>query len=159
LCKFYCICLTVLYLVWMQINAILRGDLTYYNSVLINSSPEGFFGSTRSLRPGDLLSPLLFLLVIEILSKMLMKVEDSSLIRGFQASRFNVDELCISHLLFADDTMVLCDADSEQLIYLKLVMTCFEATTGLRVNMAKSEIVPVGEVVNIRFWLIFYVVG
>ncbi len=44
-------------------------------------------------------------------------------------------------------------------MYLRLVMTCFEATTGLRVNMVKSEIVLVGEVVNIRFWLIFYVVG
>ena len=118
-------------------------------SVLINGSPAGFFKSTRGLRQRDPLSPLLFLLVMEILSKMLMKVEDNGLIRGFLASRSDVDELCISHLLFADDTMVMCDADPEQLMYLKLVMTCFKATTGLRVNMAKSEIVPVGEVVNI----------
>ena len=41
------------------------------------------------------------------------------------------------------------DADPEQLMYLRPVMACFEATTGLRVNLAKSEIVPVGEVVNI----------
>ena len=79
-----------------------------------------------------------------------MKVEDSGLIRGFQASMSDADKLCISHLLFADDTMVMCDADPEQLMYLRLVMTRFEATTGLRVNMAKSEIVPVGEVENIR---------
>ena len=118
-------------------------------SVLINGSPAGFFGSTRGLRQGDPLSPLLFLLVMEILSKMLKKVEDSGFLRGFPVSRSNVDELRISHLLFTDDTMVMCDADPEQLMYLRLVMTCFEATTGLRVNLAKSEIVPVGEVVNI----------
>ena len=42
------------------------------------------------------------------------------------------------------------DADPEQLMYLRPVMACFEATTGLRVNLAKSEIVPVDEVVNLR---------
>ena len=61
-----------------------------------------------------------------------------------------MDELGISHLLFADHTMVMCDANPEQLMYLKLVMTCFEASTGLKVNLAKSEIVPVGEVENLR---------
>jgi hypothetical protein len=53
-------------------------------------------------------------------------------------------------LLFADDTTVMCDVDPKQLMYLRLVMTCFEATTGLRVNLAKSEIVLVGEVENLR---------
>uniref|UniRef100_A0A2N9F2D7 Reverse transcriptase domain-containing protein n=1 Tax=Fagus sylvatica TaxID=28930 RepID=A0A2N9F2D7_FAGSY len=119
-------------------------------SVLINGSPAGFFGSSRGLRQGDPLSPLLFLLVMEILSKILKKVEDSGLIRGFQASRSGVPGLSISHILFADDTMIMCDADPVQLMYLRLAMTCFEASTGLRVNLGKSEIVPVGDVVNLR---------
>jgi hypothetical protein len=77
-------------------------------------------------------------------------VEDSGLIRGFQASRSGVAGLSISHLLFVDDTMIMCDADPVQLMYLRLAMTCFEASTGLNVNLAKSEIVPVGDVENLR---------
>jgi hypothetical protein len=118
-------------------------------SVLVNGSPEGFFSSSRGLRQGDPLSPLLFLLVMEVLSRMLRKVEEESLIRGFRAGCNATDGLRISHLLYADDTILFCDVDPDQLLYVWMVLTCFEAVTGLWVNMAKSEMVPVGEVQNI----------
>jgi hypothetical protein len=118
-------------------------------SVLVNGSPEGFFSSSRGLRQGDPLSPLLFLLMMEVLSRMLSKMEEEGLIQGFRAGSNAVDGLCISHLLYADDTILFCDADPDQLLYVRMVLTCFEAVTGLRVNMAKSEMVPVGEVQNI----------
>ena len=118
--------------------------------VLVNRSPKSFFSSSRGLRQGDPLSPLLFLLVMEVLSKMLRKVEEEGLlIQGFRAGCNAADGLRISHLLYADDTILFCDADPDQLLYVRIVLTCFEAVTGLQVNMAKSEMVPVGEVQNI----------
>jgi hypothetical protein len=34
-------------------------------------------------------------------------------------------------------------------MYIRLVLSCFEAATGLRVNLAKSEMVPIGDVGNL----------
>jgi hypothetical protein len=118
-------------------------------SVVINGSPEGFFTSSRVLRQGDPLSPLLFLLVMEVLSRMLMKVESEGLIRGFSAGNNGSNGLRISHLLYADDTILFCDADMSQLLYVRMVLNCFEAAIGIWVNMSKSEMVPVGEVQNL----------
>ena len=57
--------------------------------------------------------------------------------------------VCISHLLFANDTILFCDASREQLLSIRLALSCFQAFTGLNVNVGKSEIVLVGEVNNL----------
>ena len=52
----------------------------------------------------------------------------------------------ISHLLFADDTVVFCEAKKEHITHLSWILFWFEAASGLRINLAKSEILPIGEV-------------
>ncbi|RVW21353.1 hypothetical protein CK203_106330 [Vitis vinifera] len=52
----------------------------------------------------------------------------------------------VSHLLFADDTIVFCEARKEYLVYLSWILFWFEAASGLRINLEKSELIPVGEV-------------
>ena len=111
--------------------------------------PGRVFGSSRGLRQGDPLSPLLFLLIMEVLSWILKKIEDSGLLCGFHVGLVNSIGVRISHLLFADDTILFCDASREQLLSIRLALSCFQAFIGLKVNVGKSEIVPVVEVGNI----------
>jgi hypothetical protein len=115
-------------------------------SVIVNGSPTGFFYSNRGLRQGDPLSPLLFLMIMEVLSCMLRNAVERGFIKGFQVGRDGLPSVCVSHLLYADDTILFCDAHPEQLLYVRMVLTCFEAVTSLKVNMTKSEMVPIGEV-------------
>ena len=67
-------------------------------SVLVNGSPKGIFGSSRGLRKGDPLSPLLFLLIMEVLSRLLKKTEECNLIRGFHVGVVNSVGVRISHM-------------------------------------------------------------
>ena len=94
-------------------------------SILVNGSLEGFFGSFRGLRQGDPLSPLLFPLIMEVLSRILKKTKENNLIQGFHVGAVNSVGVRISHLLFADDTILFCDASKEQLLSIRLVLSCF----------------------------------
>ena len=96
----------------------------YPFSVLVNGFPEGFFRSSHGLRQGDLLSPFLFLLIMEVLSRILKKTEENNLIRGFHVGVSNFAGVRISHLLFVDNTILFCDASREQLLFVRLALSC-----------------------------------
>ena len=54
--------------------------------------------------------------------------------------------MLISHLLFADDTLFFCKPNESNLGYLRCILLLFEALTGLKVNLAKSVLIPIEEV-------------
>ena len=65
------------------------------------------------MRQGDPLSSLLFLLIMEVLSRLLKKIGECNLIRGFHVGDVKAIGVRISHMLFADDTILFCDASRE----------------------------------------------
>jgi hypothetical protein len=113
-------------------------------SVLINGSPSGFFGSLRGVRQGDPFSPFLFILVMEAFTRMISAIYSRGLILGFSVGTREHDRVEVSHLLFADDSLVFCGADASQISYMGSLLVCFEAVSGLKVNLTKSSLVLVG---------------
>ena len=119
-------------------------------SVMFNGSPTGFFRSSRGLRQGDPLSPYLFVIGMEVLSCLLKRAVEGNFISGCRVGDREVGEMVISHLLYADDTIILCEANSEQLMCLRWTLMWFEAFSGLKINLNKSEIIPLGRVDNVE---------
>ncbi|XP_026442407.1 uncharacterized protein LOC113341915 [Papaver somniferum] len=109
--------------------------------VLVNGSVAGYFKIKKGIRQGDPISPFLFLLVGEALNFMIKQAQEQGILTGFQVKP---DVKIVSHLQFADDTLIFLDADVEQVRNLRLVLLSFEILTGLKINFSKSQIYGVG---------------
>jgi hypothetical protein len=94
---------------------------------LVNGVPSSFFQGSRGIRQGDHVSPLLFVVVMEALSKMLNASMLQGLLSGFSVSFMGNETLVVNHLLFADDTLIFCGAQAEHVRNLRCTFLCFEA--------------------------------
>ena len=94
---------------------------TAWFSILINGTPEGFFGSSRGIRQGDSVSPLLFAIVMEALSRMMNRAAESGLLSSFKVGSRDTHLVHVSHLLFAYDTLIFSDANPEHIFNLRLL--------------------------------------
>ncbi|RVW78761.1 putative mitochondrial protein [Vitis vinifera] len=119
-------------------------------SVLVNGTPEGYFNSSRGLGQGDPLSPYLFVIGMEVLSRLIHRAVGGGFLLGCRVNGRGGDGALVSHLLFADDTLVFCEASEDQMVYLSCLLMWFEVISGLRINLDKSEILSVGRVENLE---------
>jgi hypothetical protein len=75
-------------------------------SIMVNGQAVGRIKPSRGIRQGDPLSPYLFLLCAEAFSSMLSKAERTGVITGVPKGPK------LSHLFFADDSLLFCKANS-----------------------------------------------
>ena len=104
-------------------------------SILINGTPQGFFRSTRGLRQGDPLSPALFVLGAEGLSRAL-----TALVEQRQFHPFKVPIGCpiITHLAFADDVVIFTSGLKSSLRLVVRVLEDYCEGSGQKINKQKS---------------------
>ena len=109
-------------------------------TINVNGSLEGFFQSARGIRQGCSLSPYLYVILNNVLSKMLNKAA--------AAGEFGYHQQCqdvkLTHLCFADDILVFTNGTANSLLGILGVMRRFASVSGLHINVAKSSIYVTG---------------
>ncbi|XP_074300959.1 uncharacterized protein LOC141632299 [Silene latifolia] len=95
-----------------------------------------FFEGRRGLRQGDPLSPLLFVLCMEVLTRLLKQMK--------QVPQFSHHPKCVklelSHLIFADDLLVFVRGDYPSVLAVKHCLDTFSSSSGLTPNPSKTNI-------------------
>ncbi|GJS08442.1 RNA-directed DNA polymerase, eukaryota, reverse transcriptase zinc-binding domain protein [Tanacetum coccineum] len=97
-----------------------------------------YFKGGKRFRQGDLISPYLFTLVMEILTLIIKRKVDQS--RDFQY-HFGCKKLKVTNVCFADDLLIFCHADKNSLKVLKESIDEFGKVAGLIPNYNKSTII------------------
>jgi hypothetical protein len=110
-------------------------SVTY--SIIVNGQPVGHIKPMRGLRQGDPISPYLFLICAEALSAMLNQAEVRGVISGVPTSKRGPK---ISHLFFADDSLLFCKANSVEWRRLTKILDKYEAASGQKLNKEKTSI-------------------
>jgi hypothetical protein len=108
--------------------------------VRINDVNSDFFETSRGVRQGDPVSPILFNFVANVFTRMLIKAANNKLISGMFRS------FCPSGIIsmqYADDTLLFLESKMENVQNLKWLLSCFEQLSGMRINFHKCDLVPI----------------
>ena len=100
-----------------------------------NGNYSEYFTLSRSIRQGCPISALLFLLVVEILAN---KIRNDPAIQGIKIN----DE--IFKLAMMADDITLMNRDIESIANAIKIFNKFEKCSGLKLNLNKTEVIPIG---------------
>ncbi|XP_062100345.1 uncharacterized protein LOC133806236 [Humulus lupulus] len=105
-------------------------------SLVLNGRIQGHFKGGKGLRQGDPISPLLFVIVMEYLTRLLIKAS--------KENRFRFHPMCKSlnriSLYFADDLILFCKGTSSSVQVIREVFSEFSISSGLKINYSKIYI-------------------
>jgi hypothetical protein len=104
--------------------------------VLVNGSPSPTFLPSRGIRQGDPLSPFLFILMVEGLSRMLKNATSNGTLKGLKLHNSQP----LTHQQFVDDNLLLAHPSIQEARTLKLLLDTFSEASGATINLDKSLI-------------------
>ena len=120
---------------WISIVMRCVSSVTY--AVRINGHPCGKIQPTWGLRQGNPLSPYLFLICAEGLSALLHNAVQQKKLKGVAAS---VKGPKVSHLFFANDSIIFRQATREDAIEIQRLLQVYEASSGQQLNKNKTSL-------------------
>jgi hypothetical protein len=103
--------------------------------ILLNGVPGQSITHRRGLRQGDLLSPMLFILVMNIINLLIAKAAEMGLLQPL-SSRNLQHRLSI----YADDVVLFLRPADNELQIISYILRLFGEASGLKTNMTKSSI-------------------
>jgi ribonuclease HI len=105
-------------------------------SFLVNGKAVGFFNCSRGVRQGDPLSPLLFCIAEEVLSRYLSSLVNNNKLSCITSGRTTLP----SHSFFADDLMIFCKATMRNARLIHDLLDEYGDNSGQRVSPNKSKL-------------------
>lgn len=105
-------------------------------SIIINGVRHGFFHSTRGLKQGDPLSPSLFIIGAELLSRILNNLFHHQHYKGFNMV---ITGPQINHLSFADDIIIFTSGEKVSLQLIMKTLSTYEMVSDQLINTNKSH--------------------
>ncbi|KAL2922721.1 LINE-1 retrotransposable element ORF2 protein [Bienertia sinuspersici] len=109
-------------------------------SLIINGYPYGYASFKRGLRQGDPMSPLLFVVCMEYLSRLLMRMTSETKFKFHPRCK----QMKLTHLCFADDLILCSKGDIDSIRMMIKCFQAFSATSGLKANCSKTEVYSCG---------------
>lgn len=92
---------------------------------------------SKGIRQGDPMAPFLFLIVAKGLSGLTRSAVQKNIFKDYKLSGDD-RELAVSHIQYADDTIMIGDMTRSNVWAIKCILRSFELVSGLRVNFHKS---------------------
>lgn len=111
---------------------------TSTTQVLMNGVPGDLISHRRGLRQGDPLSPMMFILVMDVLGHMFSKAADEGLLLPLSRRAFKHR---VS--MYADDVVLFLRPTADDIEVTMDILSLFGEATGLKTNLQKSNVLPI----------------
>lgn len=109
-------------------------------SVQVNGKLAGYFQCKRGLRQGCSLSLYLFVICMNVLSKLI----DEAAVRGTIGYHPRYRSIDLTHLCFANDLMIFADGTKKSVEWILKVFEDFNKMSGLKISKEKSVLFMAG---------------